>query len=124
MNKTVRNMALVFSLVAVAAAGCSSRAKDQGQALDPIEQIIVLADADPDIGEAPLTVELFCDPLEEIEEPRYSWDPGDGSDRLSGQRVQHTYRRPGVYQARVVVTDAQGNRGEDEIRIDVEEPAQ
>jgi hypothetical protein len=36
--------------------------------------------------------------------------------------VKHTYQRPGLYKARVSVTDEHGNRGEDEVQIDVELP--
>ena len=85
-----------------------------------IEQLIVWADAEPDVGEAPLAVELYCDPLEDIAEPRYSWDPGDGSDSLDGQRVEHTYARPGLYKARVRVRDRYGNIGDDTVEVEVE----
>jgi len=99
---------------------CSAKSDEKSAAQAPAEQLIVWADADPDGGEAPLTVELSCDPLEEIDGAEYVWDPGDGSGEVEGQKVTHTYQRPGVYKARVTVTDARENRGEDDVRIDVE----
>lgn len=114
-----QNRMLVCGLL-VCFLGCAASQPDAEPTADPVEVLIVWADAEPDEGEAPLAVELFCDPLEVIEEPQYVWDPGDGSDRLEGQRVTHTYRRPGTYKARVVVRDNVGNVGDDEVSIDVD----
>lgn len=44
------------------------------------------------------------------DELRFSWQFGDGS-RASGRRVQHVYRQPGQYTARLTVDD--GHRGQD-----------
>lgn len=113
---------MILSLAALALAACGPKKPEVPPALNPIEQLIVWGDAEPEDGEAPLEVELFCDPLEDIDGPEFVWDPGDGSDKIEGQRVKHTYQRPGTYKARVTVTDAHGNRGEDEVMIDVELP--
>jgi hypothetical protein len=118
--KTRLSIATVILVPMLALAGCTSRKAEIPSAQNPVEQLIVWGDAEPDSGEAPLEVELFVDPLEDIDSPEYSWDPGDGSDKVAGQKVKHTYARPGTYKARVTVTDADGNRGEDEVLIDVE----
>lgn len=44
------------------------------------------------------------------DELRFSWQFGDGA-RASGRRVQHVYRQPGQYTARLTVDD--GHRGQD-----------
>ena len=52
------------------------------------------------------------------------WDFGDGKTAIGEWRVEHTYREPGRYLAKVTVTDAHGRRtnGQDVIRV--KEPPQ
>lgn len=121
LRRDLRIRVLVVVL-ACATSACAAWRTDPAAKAAPLEELIVWAEADPDEGQAPLSVELFCEPLEDIDQPQYSWDPGDGSDRLEGQQVKHTYRRPGTFKARVAVRDKAGNLGEDEVQIDVEIP--
>ena len=67
----------------------------------------------PRQGAGPLEVsfevgELVCG---NGEAEAYSWDFGDGS-MGTGAQVTHTYTEPGVYEAKVVVTDSDDNRYE------------
>jgi chitodextrinase len=87
-----------------------------------VKELLVWADADPDIGDAPLTVDLMVEAFEEIEQPQFSWDFGDGSPPSTEPNPTHVYQNPGEYTVRVTVTDAAGNTGEDMIDILVEEP--
>jgi PKD repeat protein len=106
--------------VATATSGSASAPGDATAA--ELEKLLLWADADPDEGEAPLATLLTADPLEDIEEARYSWDFGDGSPGSNEQNPKHTYGRPGEYTARVQVTDKHGNRGSDEVLVTVEAP--
>jgi hypothetical protein len=108
--------------VAAAAAPAAAPATTPG-AQEAVQKLLVWADSDPDTGDAPLAVEFTCDPLEDIDTPKYSWDFGDGSPPSSEQNPKHTYQRPGDYVARVRVTDKDGNIGEDETQISVDAPA-
>lgn len=68
--------------------------------------------ASPTEGPAPLLVFFFAaayDPDGEI--VRYAWEFGDGSTQDSKAAVFHTYRQPGTYQARLIVTDDKGATG-------------
>ena len=48
---------------------------------------------------------------------RYTWDFGDGSPRVRGATVEHTYREAGEYEARLIVTDGRGGKDVDRIII-------
>ncbi len=66
----------------------------------------------PTEGPAPLLVlfrALAYDPDGDI--VRYAWEFGDGNAQESESVVSHTYRQPGVYQARLTVTDDKGAKG-------------
>lgn len=84
------------------------------------EDWIIWADGDPWDGPAPLTVEFECDLMEEVPDPKYEWDFGDGSPISHESHPVHTYTQPGRYTAKCKVTDPEGGIGEDEIIIDVE----
>jgi hypothetical protein len=83
-------------------------------------ELIIWGDADPDTGDAPLAVEFTADPLEDIDQPVYTWDFGDGSPPSNEQNPGHTYKTPGHYSAQVKVTDVAGRTGDDTVDIDVE----
>ena len=81
----------------------------------------VQAAADPQTGNAPLTVSLTSsgsDP--EGQTLVYSWDFGDGG-RAFGSSATHTYQQPGTYMAKVTVTDPDGSTGTAEVEIIVTE---
>lgn len=82
----------------------------------------VWCDGAPDEGPAPLTVKFEADPIEEIPSPKYTWDFGDGSDVQKGQKISHTYKKPGIYTARCKATDPNGGSGDDTVQIEVTAP--
>ena len=82
----------------------------------------VQAAADPQTGNAPLTVSFTSsgsDP--EGQTLVYSWDFGDGG-RAFGQNATHIYRQPGTYLAKVTVTDPDGATGTAEVEVIVVDP--
>ena len=77
----------------------------------------VQAAADPQTGDAPLTVSFTSagsDP--EGQALVYSWDFGDGG-RAFGQNATHTYLEAGTYMAKVTVTDPDGGTGTAEVEV-------
>ncbi|MEO8603353.1 MAG: PKD domain-containing protein [bacterium] len=84
----------------------------------PIESIIVWSEAVPTSGKAPLKVAFTADPPEGLAGPQYSWSFGDGG-HGAGQKISHTFTKPGVYQVLLKVTNSKGALGEDEQRIKV-----
>lgn len=98
-----------------AAAAAAAREADDSDG--PI--IVVFAEAEPDSGAAPLTVQFaISDPYNHLIEPTFHWDFGDGN--TSDKRApSHTYTKAGEYTAKLKVED-RGGTDEDEIEISVE----
>jgi PKD repeat protein len=86
------------------------------------EHIDVLADADPDSGEAPLRVQFSADAVLDADanEPTYTWNFGDGSPPSNERNPTHVYEKPGEYLATVRVVNKIGEYGTDEVEIEVE----
>ena len=99
----------------VAAATPASEADDEGD-------IVLVADADPDSGEVPLHVRFSVDPVldQELNQPTYTWDFGDGSPASHERNPEHTYTKAGDYLATVRVQNKTGERGWDEVDIEAE----
>jgi PKD repeat protein len=80
-------------------------------------QPAVNASSDTDTGAAPLTVSLSATATGGNAPLTYTWYFGDGSSPQSGQNTTHTYNNIGVYDAEVVVTDADGDTATDTVQI-------
>jgi PKD repeat protein len=80
-------------------------------------QPAVSASSDTDTGTAPLTVNLSATATGGNTPLTYTWYFGDGSSPQSGQNATHTYNNIGVYDAEVVVTDADGDTATDTVQI-------
>jgi len=89
-------------------------------AVDARGDWIIWADGEPWDGPAPLTVEFECDLMEEVPNPKYEWDFGDGSPKSNEPNPKHTYEKVGQYTAVCRVTDPSGGAGEDSVVIDVD----
>ena len=89
------------------------------------DDLVLFAEGEPEEGAAPLTVRFQAESLveNEIEEPQYTWDFGDGSDVSREANPTHTYEQSGDYTVTVRVVDASGQRGWDEVEI-VVDPAE
>jgi PKD repeat protein len=86
----------------------------------------VIADADPDWGEPPLTVQFSVDYECTEGSATVSWDFGDGSGPSGEDNPTHIYPQAGEYVAVVTITTPDGATATDEIDITVEseeEPA-
>jgi len=81
----------------------------------------------PEGGAAPLTFTFQAKvtlPDPEREEVLvYNWDFGDGA-KDEGERVTHTYERPGTYRVRLRVITSLGREALDELSLKVEPPQQ
>lgn len=76
--------------------------------------------ADPDIGTAPLTVELAGVFDDELPAPlSFQWDFGDGS-RDVNNPTRHTYRLPGQYTVTLLVTNGLGQIARRDLEIQVD----
>jgi cytochrome c len=81
----------------------------------------VEAFADPDSGAAPLQVKFssaVLDPDGPLNALTYEWDFGDGEMSFA-RSPRYTYRAAGVYEARLKVTDRDGNVGTDTVTVTV-----
>ena len=84
-------------------------------------ELDVIAEAEPDEGEPPLTVKFLGYVEEDEGSPwTFAWDFGDGN-RSTEQNPVHTYTEVGDYTAVLVVEDTRGNTGTDEIDVFVED---
>ena len=112
---SVSNAAAAASPVAAIAAATPS--EDEGD-----DDIALVADADPDSGAVPLRVRFSVAPVldEELNQPTYTWDFGDGSPPSHDRNPEHTYVKPGDYLATVRLVNKTGERGWDEVDIEAE----
>ena len=114
------NTTYYFRVVAENSAGVSYGAnvsfKTLSQNIPPVANI----KATPSSGQAPLTVTFdganSYDPDGVIS--KYEWDFGDGA-TAAGVVVSHTYYSPGVYLAKLSVTDDRGAIGTASVTIEV-----
>jgi len=86
--------------------------------------LTAFADADETIGEAPMTVKLTVDVIDNTGTPPYTfiWDFGDATEFSKEQSPSHTYTIPGNFRASVIVRDSKGEVDQDYIDIAVSDP--
>jgi hypothetical protein len=86
------------------------------------DELVLFAEGDPEEGTAPLTVRFTVESLleGEMKGPKYAWDFGDGSPVSAEASPTHTYTQPGLYTVTIRIVDSEGQRGWDEIEIEVE----
>jgi hypothetical protein len=92
---------------------------------EPFEDdLVLLAEGDPDWGEAPLEVQFTVESLimDQMNEPKFTWNFGDGSAESQEPKPVHTYEKPGNYAVTIKIVDATGETGWDELEIEVTEP--
>ena len=100
---------------APAAAGTPTTLADEEDEESPL---LAWADATPEEGKAPLTVEFKADVEGGTPPLKYTWKFNDGSPDSSEPNPKHTFEKPGKYRADLEVTDSAGD--EDADYIDVE----
>jgi PKD repeat protein len=99
-----------------AAAGSPAAA---AEADDGDEILMVWAEAEPEEGKPPLTVQLKADISGGKGERKVKWDFGDGSPTSSEVNPTHTYDKAGTYRASVEVGDSTGDSDSDYVDIEI-----
>jgi PKD repeat protein len=98
----------------------STASNAAADALDEEYELDVIAEAEPDEGAPPLTVQFTASVEEDEGGPwKFEWDFGDGQ-KSTEQNPTYTYQKIGEYTATLTVTDQRNNKGTDEIDIFVE----
>jgi hypothetical protein len=83
------------------------------------EILMVWAEAEPDEGAPPLSVQLKADISGGQGERKVKWDFGDGSPPSSEVNPTHKYEKAGTFRASVEVADATGDSDSDYVDIEV-----
>ena len=99
------------------AAGAASPAAAEAEEGDEI--LMVWAEAEPDEGPPPLTVQLKADISGGSGERKVKWDFGDGSPASTEVNPTHTYPKAGSFRASVEVADGTGDSDSDYVDIEV-----
>lgn len=89
------------------------------------DDLVLFAEGLPEEdGPAPLEVRFSVESLigGEMDGPKFTWDFGDGSPPSNEASPVHKYEKPGEYTVTIRIVDATGQRGWDEIEIEVYEP--
>ncbi len=85
--------------------------------------LLVLIDAEPERGAAPLSVDFgIYDPYQTLERPTYVWNFGDGSPESNERGPIHVFEKPGRYTVTLKIEDG-GATDEDSVEIQVTEPS-
>ncbi len=89
------------------------------------DALVLLAEGDPEDGEAPLTVKFTVESLleDEMDAPQYKWDFGDGTPISTEASPTHVYEKPGSFTATIRIVDAAGQLGWDEVDVEVDDPS-
>jgi len=127
-----RAVTLGLAVVLATTVGCgddttsTTSAETSGRAVapssDPVDayELDVIAEAEPDEGPPPLTVQFRGYVEEDDGGPwRFAWDFGDGTTSTE-QNPSHTYDPVGDYTATLTATDRAGHTGTDEIDVFVD----
>jgi PKD domain-containing protein len=87
-------------------------------------KLLVITEAEPDSGPAPLKVQFKAEIYEGDDpvKPKFQWTFGDGSKSSNEQNPTHVYKKPGTYRVLVTATDVGDRTGSDTLEIDVEAP--
>jgi PKD repeat protein len=89
------------------------------EADDGDEILMVWAEAEPDEGPPPLSVQLKADISGGAGERKIKWDFGDGSPPSSEVNPTHRYEKAGTFRASVEVSDGSGDSDSDYVDVEV-----
>ena len=81
--------------------------------------LLAWADATPEEGQAPLTVEFKADVEGGTPPLKYTWAFGDGTPDASEPNPKHVFEKAGKYRADLTVADSAGDSDTDYIEIEV-----
>ncbi len=114
-EKPVASPTPAVTPVAAPAPGASAGAEAQ----EGDEILMVWAEAEPDEGAPPLSVQLKADVSGGQGERKLKWDFGDGSPPSSELNPVHKYEKAGTFRASVEVSDSTGDSDSDYVDIEV-----
>jgi len=108
---------------AAAAPVVDQRLLENGTASEP-GFLTAFADADESIGEAPFTIKLNVEVVDNTGTPPYTfvWDFGDATEFSSDKSPTHIYKIPGSFRASVIIRDSKGEVDQDYIDVAVSDP--
>jgi len=89
-----------------------------GKAEEEAAPLLAWADADPEEGQTPLTIEFKADVEGGTPPLKYTWSFGDGSPDSNDPNPKHTYQKAGKYRADLSVADSGGDSDSDYIEIE------
>lgn len=92
-----------------------------GGVVSVVPTLVVLAQADPTVGVAPIGVNFTAVALGGSPPYDYAWDFGDGATGVGGN-VSHGYQAPGAYNATLTVTDSVGTYRTAAVAVSVAAP--
>ena len=95
----------------------SAEKAEEGEEAAPL---LAWADATPEEGQAPLTVEFKADVEGGTAPLKYTWSFGDGTPDSSEANPKHVYQKAGTYRADLEVKDSSGDSDSDYLEITVE----
>ena len=114
-EKSVASATPAVSPAAVPAPETSAGAEAQ----EGDEILMVWAEAEPDEGAPPLSVQLKADVSGGQGDRKIKWDFGDSTPPSSELNPTHKYEKAGTYRASVEVSDATGDSDSDYVDIEV-----
>ena len=101
------------------AVAVSPAASPGAEAQEGDEILMVWAEAEPDEGPPPLSVQLKADISGGQGDRKIKWDFGDNSPPSSDVNPTHTYEKAGTFRATVEVSDSTGDSDSDYVDIEV-----
>ena len=107
---------------APSAAGVTSTTVAGQEKADEDEEaapLLAWADATPEDGQAPLSVEFKSDVEGGTAPLKFTWSFGDGTPDSSDANPKHVYQKAGKYRADLTVNDNAGDSDTDYIEIEV-----
>jgi PKD repeat protein len=114
-DKPVATATVVASPATAASPGEAANADAQ----EGDEILMVWAEAEPDEGAPPLSVQLKADISGGQGDRKVKWDFGDNTPPSSEVNPTHTYDKAGTFRASVEVSDGTGDSDSDYVDIEV-----
>jgi len=90
-----------------------------GAANEEAAPLLAWADANPEEGKAPLSIEFKADTEGGTPPLKYTWKFGDGTPDSTESNPKHTYEKAGKYRADLQVSDSGGDEDSDYVEIEV-----
>ena len=103
----------------VAAGAATTTTVAAGKAEEEAAPLLAWADATPEDGQAPLTVDFKADVEGGTPPLKYTWAFGDGTPDANEANPKHVYQKAGKYRADLSVSDGGGDSDTDYIEIEV-----